>query len=404
MTIPKNNLNRLIQLLSEFQSVVPWVVLYLLLLLQISPIAIAQSGNSFPTPPPNPFSRIRFDKSMAVILVTLVVVFFILGFLSVYTRQCADRRIRGPVDLEIAVDGSWRRSRRGLRGLDLEVIESFPTFVYSAVKGLLIGEDSLECAVCLNEFGEDETLRLIPKCNHVFHPDCIDVWLTSHITCPVCRANLVPKPGDNSFVAIQIPDPGNDTIEPDRRTEDGEPQNKGTSPVSDKQNREIKSPKVNLLSEGANHNRPPRSRSTGFPFTGFFSRSQSMGHSVAQPGRNRERFTLRLPEEVRSQLVNSSMSRTKSCVAFTRVSSSKRGYRSTSFGSGLRRNYSNYERFGREERPERWGFTRTPPFFTRTGSFGSPKCPVEPNTAAPSDRSALAEDNVGERSSDRLWT
>ncbi|KAF9608395.1 hypothetical protein IFM89_009761 [Coptis chinensis] len=57
-------------------------------------------------------------------------------------------------------------------------------------KGLKIGKGALECAVCLNEFGNDETLRLLLKCDRVFHPECIDAWLASHTTCPVCRANL----------------------------------------------------------------------------------------------------------------------------------------------------------------------------------------------------------------------
>ncbi|KAK9938118.1 hypothetical protein M0R45_014874 [Rubus argutus] len=76
-------------------------------------------------------------------------------------------------------------------GLDPAVIESFPVFLYSAVKGLTEqSAPALECAVCLSEFGDSETLRLLPKCDHVFHPGCIDVWLAYHNTCPVCRANL----------------------------------------------------------------------------------------------------------------------------------------------------------------------------------------------------------------------
>lgn len=46
-----------------------------------------------------------------------------------------------------------------------------------------------------NEFEDEQTLRLIPKCNHVFHLECIGAWLDSHVTCPVCRANLVEQAG-----------------------------------------------------------------------------------------------------------------------------------------------------------------------------------------------------------------
>jgi hypothetical protein len=50
-----------------------------------------------------------------------------------------------------------------------------------------------ECAVCLSEFESEDSLRLLPKCKHVFHLECIDVWFQSHSTCPLCRASLVPK-------------------------------------------------------------------------------------------------------------------------------------------------------------------------------------------------------------------
>ncbi|XP_028552518.1 E3 ubiquitin-protein ligase ATL6-like [Dendrobium catenatum] len=66
--------------------------------------------------------------------------------------------------------------------------------VYSDVKGRKLGKESLECAVCLCEFVDDDLLRLLPICSHVFHRNCIDVWLDSHVTCPVCRSNLAANP------------------------------------------------------------------------------------------------------------------------------------------------------------------------------------------------------------------
>ncbi|KAK9051282.1 hypothetical protein SSX86_027909 [Deinandra increscens subsp. villosa] len=49
------------------------------------------------------------------------------------------------------------------------------------------------CVVCLGEFEEDEEVRIMPECAHVFHVSCIDMWLFSHDSCPLCRANATPR-------------------------------------------------------------------------------------------------------------------------------------------------------------------------------------------------------------------
>ncbi|CAA2991309.1 RING-H2 finger ATL52-like [Olea europaea subsp. europaea] len=73
-------------------------------------------------------------------------------------------------------------------GLQQSVIDSIAVFKYEKGQGLIEGTD---CSVCLNEFQEDENLRLLPKCSHAFHVPCIDTWLRSHQNCPVCRAPIV---------------------------------------------------------------------------------------------------------------------------------------------------------------------------------------------------------------------
>ncbi|KAJ7548157.1 hypothetical protein O6H91_07G000500 [Diphasiastrum complanatum] len=50
--------------------------------------------------------------------------------------------------------------------------------------------EPMECSVCISEFQENETGRLLPKCNHCFHTACIDTWFNSHSTCPLCRGNV----------------------------------------------------------------------------------------------------------------------------------------------------------------------------------------------------------------------
>ncbi|XP_045808745.1 RING-H2 finger protein ATL16-like [Trifolium pratense] len=75
------------------------------------------------------------------------------------------------------------------RGLDQEVINSIPTIHYKIEKEN--GERvSSECAFCLSEFQQDEKLRVIPNCNHLFHIDCVDIWLQNNANCPLCRSKV----------------------------------------------------------------------------------------------------------------------------------------------------------------------------------------------------------------------
>ncbi|GMH30739.1 hypothetical protein Nepgr_032582 [Nepenthes gracilis] len=49
-----------------------------------------------------------------------------------------------------------------------------------------------DCAVCLEKIESEEPARLVPGCNHGFHVQCADTWLSRHSICPVCRAMLGP--------------------------------------------------------------------------------------------------------------------------------------------------------------------------------------------------------------------
>ncbi|GAB4853236.1 hypothetical protein Ancab_017425 [Ancistrocladus abbreviatus] len=80
-------------------------------------------------------------------------------------------------------------------GLQPSIINSISVCKFRKSDGLVEGTD---CAVCLNEFQEDESLRLLPKCNHAFHIPCIDTWLRSRTNCPVCRAPIISNAADSS--------------------------------------------------------------------------------------------------------------------------------------------------------------------------------------------------------------
>ncbi|KMS98246.1 hypothetical protein BVRB_4g094470 [Beta vulgaris subsp. vulgaris] len=88
--------------------------------------------------------------------------------------------------------------QKAQRGLEPSILEAFPVFKYSEESSHGLGKVSLECAVCLSLFEEDETLRMLPKCKHVFHVDCVNRWLAGHTTCPICRADLAHQPSESA--------------------------------------------------------------------------------------------------------------------------------------------------------------------------------------------------------------
>ncbi|XP_071690711.1 putative RING-H2 finger protein ATL12 [Rutidosis leptorrhynchoides] len=106
------------------------------------------------------------------------------------------------------------RSRSRFSGIDKKAIESLPFFRFSSLKG---SKEGLECVVCLSKFEDSEVLRLLPKCRHAFHMKCIDEWLESHSTCPLCRykfdisdvtnftcTNSLRYPEDDGFTNLEI--------------------------------------------------------------------------------------------------------------------------------------------------------------------------------------------------------
>ncbi|EOA26026.1 hypothetical protein CARUB_v10019434mg [Capsella rubella] len=70
------------------------------------------------------------------------------------------------------------------------------------------------CAVCLGDLEDNDEIRELRNCTHVFHRDCIDRWVDyvcrgggcggddddNHRTCPLCRTPLLPSFSDCSSV------------------------------------------------------------------------------------------------------------------------------------------------------------------------------------------------------------
>uniref|UniRef100_A0A0A9DRB4 RING-type E3 ubiquitin transferase n=1 Tax=Arundo donax TaxID=35708 RepID=A0A0A9DRB4_ARUDO len=52
-------------------------------------------------------------------------------------------------------------------------------------------DPAADCAVCITELAAGEAARVLPRCGHAFHIECVDMWLRSHSTCPLCRCAVV---------------------------------------------------------------------------------------------------------------------------------------------------------------------------------------------------------------------
>ncbi|KAF9986989.1 hypothetical protein BGZ75_001174 [Mortierella antarctica] len=61
----------------------------------------------------------------------------------------------------------------------------------------MFGDDPEEatCAICLGDYRPDETIRLLP-CQHHFHLECVDQWLLTDKSCPLCKHDI-DKPLEN---------------------------------------------------------------------------------------------------------------------------------------------------------------------------------------------------------------
>ncbi|KAI8560741.1 hypothetical protein RHMOL_Rhmol04G0280100 [Rhododendron molle] len=42
-----------------------------------------------------------------------------------------------------------------------------------------VGFGATECSICLEEFTDGAWVRVLPSCHHIYHPTCIQKWMTT---------------------------------------------------------------------------------------------------------------------------------------------------------------------------------------------------------------------------------
>ncbi|RLM73320.1 E3 ubiquitin-protein ligase ATL4-like [Panicum miliaceum] len=114
------------------------------------------------------------------------------------------------------------------------LIDSLPLFTMASALAAL-PKSSPDCAVCLSPFTPDAELRLLPACRHAFHAACVDAWLRTTPSCPLCRAAVAPPHPSLAAAmraAAQQPQRSRGQSGPSFLVEIGTVSNRGSSPAA----------------------------------------------------------------------------------------------------------------------------------------------------------------------------
>ncbi|XP_051199488.1 RING-H2 finger protein ATL39-like [Lolium perenne] len=104
---------------------------------------------------------------------------------------CYKSRNRAPV--AAAVAAAAETGTEGRRCVDLSKL---PEYAYTLSARHGGSGDGAQCSVCLGTLQAGEMMRMLPLCKHLYHVECIDIWLVSHDTCPLCRSEVEPPEED----------------------------------------------------------------------------------------------------------------------------------------------------------------------------------------------------------------
>ncbi|GAB2286671.1 hypothetical protein Dimus_021067 [Dionaea muscipula] len=177
--------------------------------------SLQEQNPSLPSPSHQPLSSgsgAKISPAVMFTIVILAVVFFVSGVVHLLVRFLLSKHsifvLRGSTEeashshshshsgghLQVsAATGDLQGQLRQLfhlhdSGLDQAFIDALPVFLFKEIMGG--NKEPCDCAVCLCEFSDKDKLRLLPLCGHAFHIACIDTWLLSNSSCPLCRGIL----------------------------------------------------------------------------------------------------------------------------------------------------------------------------------------------------------------------
>ncbi|CAL9755289.1 unnamed protein product [Musa acuminata subsp. burmannicoides] len=159
----------------------PFSLRFVFFLVLLVPATVASAQHADAEYLPSETAKVSFGPSVAIAIGVFATMLSLTVLLLVYVK------CRWSMPSESIIPAPTRQTRHQLSGIDRTVVESLPFFRFASLRGV---RDGLECAVCISKFDGDEVLRLLPKCKHAFHIDCVDRWLEGHSSCPLCRCKV----------------------------------------------------------------------------------------------------------------------------------------------------------------------------------------------------------------------
>ncbi|XP_047060499.1 E3 ubiquitin-protein ligase ATL41-like [Lolium rigidum] len=133
---------------------------------------------------PAPAHNVRLIATAVAVFASVLGLALLLHLYICHVRRRNSRRRTAAAAAALAAEPKAPKT-----GLEPAAIAALPIAAYQEAGG-----EPGECAICLGAAQQGEAVRVLPSCAHVFHVDCVDTWLASSSSCPVCRAVVEPPP------------------------------------------------------------------------------------------------------------------------------------------------------------------------------------------------------------------
>jgi len=97
-------------------------------------------------------------------------------------RRRREERLRA---LNAALDAHMQA---GLAGTEVPPAEAVEAMInnHTVTSTWSTGPAGAQCVICVEDLTEGESVRTLP-CGHVYHQECIDLWLQRSRLCPLCK-------------------------------------------------------------------------------------------------------------------------------------------------------------------------------------------------------------------------